>query len=383
MKRVVIIGAGISGLFFANLLKQNEDYSFTIYEKNGSIDLEKGYGIQLSVNSVKLLHKIGFQNISSQDKFNPNKLDFYSFKNNKKICELNISLFNENDLKYTTMQRSTLIEFLKDRLPANLINYNKKVVEVDQSSKILKIKFEDNSLVECEKLIISDGIFSTTKSLVANKVIKPKYFNSIAVRANIKRDIIKNINTKNISLFLGSNLHSVLYPIDQSNELNFISILRKNLNHQEQNNYSLFNEKGFISSVLSELSNQVDNEIIHNLKDIKCFPIFTSKKIYYPNNKDIFLIGDAFFAFPPTFAQGASQSIEVAYELYKTLNIDKKKFHTQRSKRTKMINNRSRLNYFIFHISNPLIVFIRNVIIKYLVRNIKFINVYLGKIYKY
>jgi 2-polyprenyl-6-methoxyphenol hydroxylase and related FAD-dependent oxidoreductases len=67
MKKVVIIGAGISGLFFANLLKQNSEYEIIIYEKNNSINLEKGYGIQLSVNSIKLLNKIGFQNINSKD----------------------------------------------------------------------------------------------------------------------------------------------------------------------------------------------------------------------------------------------------------------------------------------------------------------------------
>ena len=56
--------------------------------------------------------------------------------------------------------------------------------------------------------------------------------------------------------------------------------------------------------------------IIKNLKSIKCFPVFVSTEIFQPKNKNIFIIGDAFFTFPPTFAQGASQSIEVAHELY-------------------------------------------------------------------
>ena len=60
MKKVGIIGAGISGLFIANLLKKNLNYQITVFEKNHSIDLEEGYGIQLSVNSVKLLNQIGF-----------------------------------------------------------------------------------------------------------------------------------------------------------------------------------------------------------------------------------------------------------------------------------------------------------------------------------
>ena len=382
MKKVAIIGAGISGLFLANLLRQNSEYEIIIYERNNSINLEKDYGIQLSVNSVKLLNEIGFQNISSKDKFNPNKLDFYSLKNNKKICDLNISVFNDNDLKYTTLQRFILMQFLKDKLPSNLINYNKKVVEVDQSSEKIKIKFEDNSLIECDYLIISDGVFSSTKSIIANKEIKPKYFNSIAIRATIAKDHLKDLDHDNISLFLGSNLHSVVYPISKSNEFNFISILRKNLAQEELDNYSLFEDKTFVSSIISEISKQMEPKILNNLKDIKCFPVFVSKETYLPKNKAIFLIGDAFFTFPPTFAQGASQSIEVAFELYKNLQNDKNQFNNQRIQRTKMINNKSMFNYFAFHVSNPLIVFIRDLLMKYLVKNNKFISSYLGKIYK-
>ena len=69
MKKVGIIGGGISGLYIANLLRQNSNYEITVYEKNNSINLVKGYGIQLSVNSIKLLNKIGFQNISLNEKF--------------------------------------------------------------------------------------------------------------------------------------------------------------------------------------------------------------------------------------------------------------------------------------------------------------------------
>ena len=76
MKNIAIIGAGISGLYIANLLGQNSNYQVTIYEKNGSVNLEKGYGIQLSINSIKLLNKIGFQNIVSKEIFHPNKIDF-------------------------------------------------------------------------------------------------------------------------------------------------------------------------------------------------------------------------------------------------------------------------------------------------------------------
>ena len=382
MKKIVIIGGGISGLYIANLLRQNPSYEIILYEKNNSVNLEKGYGIQLSVNSIKLLNKIGFQSINLEEKFHPYKLDFYSLKNKKKICDLDISAFNTNQVEYTTLQRFTLINFLKERLPNDLINYNKKVTNINYETENIELTFEDKTLIKCDYLIISDGTFSKTKSLIAKKEINPKYFNSIALRATIDKNYLKEINTNNISLFLGSNLHSVSYPINNSNQFNFVSILRKRLSSNELSDYSLFEQKDFISSILSEISQQIDSDIVKNLKDIRCFPIFVSSEIHKPINKNIFIIGDAFFAFPPTFAQGASQSIEVAYELSKNLKNEDNQFYVERIVRTKMIDRKSKFNYFAFHLSNPLLVLIRNNIMKYLVKNNNFINSYLGKIYK-
>ena len=382
MKKVVIIGAGISGLLIANLLRQDSNYEVTLYEKNNSINLEKGYGVQLSVNSIKLLNKINFQTINSQNKFNPNKVDFYSLKNKNKICDLDISVFNTYEAKYTTLQRTTLVEFLKDKLPNNLIQYNKKVNKVSSQNEIIDLTFEGNSSAECDFLIISDGVFSSTKSLIANKDIKPKYFKSLAIRATIDQKNLKDINNSNISLFLGSNFHSVIYPVNKGNEFNFIGILRKNLSEDEIKNSSLFKDEDFISSILLDLSHQIDQDILNNLKNIKCFPIFTSEEIYHPKQKNIFLIGDAFFALPPTFAQGASQAIEVAFELYKNFQNGSNEFTNTRIKRTKIINKKSKLNHFAFHLSNPFMVFTRDLLMKYLVKNKKFINSYFGKIYK-
>ena len=112
-KKLAIIGAGIAGLTLANLLKKNSEHEFILYEKQESLSLEEGYGIQLSTNSTKILNTIGFNKINREKIFHPKGVDFYNIKN-EKICNLDLTQFNTTENKYTSLQRSTLIEFLKD-----------------------------------------------------------------------------------------------------------------------------------------------------------------------------------------------------------------------------------------------------------------------------
>ena len=101
MKKIAIIGAGISGLFAANLFSKNSDYQVMIYEKNNSIELDEGYGIQLSTNSIKLLNNIGFNKLEDIDQFNPEQIDFYDLKNQKKFVNL---IFQNSTLKIVNTQ---------------------------------------------------------------------------------------------------------------------------------------------------------------------------------------------------------------------------------------------------------------------------------------
>ena len=382
MKKIAIIGAGISGLFAANLFKENPEYQLTIYEKKNSIDLDEGYGIQLSTNSIKLLNRIGFDALENKDKFNPEKIDFYEIEKEKKICDLNISEFNSENCKFTTLKRSKLIEFLKDKLDNNVIKYNHNINKIEKNKDHISLIFNENDKVICDYLIISDGVFSKGKSIISKNEIKPVYNNSIAIRGNISRNNLNNLNEKNISLFVGADFHYVIYPVNNNNEVfNFIGVLRFKLTQNELNNYNLFKKEAFIQDIKKKLKNKISITILENLNNVKYFPIFVSKGFLKPGN-NIFFVGDAFFAFPPSFAQGASQSIEGASELFDSITKNNYNFYNNRVTKIRMINNRSNFNQFVFHLSNPIIVFFRNVSLKILTKNKKFLENYLGKIYK-
>ena len=98
-------------------------------------------------------------------------------------------------------------------------------------------------------------------------------------------------------------------------------------------------------------------------------------------------MGDAFYTFFPTMAQGASQSIEGANELFDLLSSKDIKeiqdiYFKQRLERTKFIDSRAKLNYFSFHLSNPLTARFRNMVLKKITKNEKLLDRYLRNIYE-
>jgi len=379
MKKVAIIGAGISGLFIANLFKRNKKYQVTVFERNSLINLNEGYGIQLSVNSIKLLNKIQFDKLENNEKFNPDKINFYSIKNSNKICELNISDFNTENCKYTTLKRSSLIKFLKKNLEKE-IKFDHTISKIEQQNEIIKISFKNNEIYEVDYLIISDGVFSKSKNLLSKNQLEPKFNDMLAIRGIIP-STSSVADKKNISLFLGPNFHYVVYPVSPSGDLNFIALVKFKLSKDEQKDYSLINDDIFIEKILEKVP-QINKKFFKSIEDLKIYPVFISYDFFKVKNNNIHLIGDAFFAFPPSFAQGASQSIEGAYELFENIeNNTESNFFRNRVDKTKMVNNRSKFNQFAFHLSNPLTTLLRNIFLKKLVKNKKFLEGYLGKIY--
>ena len=373
-KKIAVIGSGIAGLTIANLFKGNSNFEVMVYEKEKLLSLEEGYGIQLAPNSTSILNKIGLSNIDNKDFFNPSKLNFYS-SDNQKICDLDLSRFNSEKSKYTTLKRSVLIEFLKNKLFSNNLKFGKDVKKISKIKEKLLINFKDNSNDLVDFIVVSDGVFSNTKLIAENKSILPIYNGSIAIRTILKNSPEPNYDKNSISLVMLKNAHIVIYPINKKGEFNVVCIIRQKLS----NNIDL---KALIKKEIISQNKNLENFFDNQLE---YWPIYTSKipsKSIYEN---LFYIGDAFYTFPPTMAQGASQSIEAANELFNLLSKDNKHtpdlFFKKRLERTKVIDRRSKLNHHIFHFSNPILKTVRNKSLKIMLKNNIFLNNYIGKVY--
>ena len=175
---------------------------------------------------------------------------------------------------------------------------------------------------------------------------------------------------------MGPDAHLVLYSVNQRKEINLVCIIRK----KSQDNDSI---KTILENTILK-----ENKNLANLfkGDLKSWPIYTSDKAIKSIYKNVLYIGDAFHTFSQTLAQGASQSIEAANEIFELISDNhadiQNEYFKKRVERTNLVNKRSKLNYFGFHITNPLLKTLRNFFLKRLVKNKNFIQSYLGKIYQ-
>ena len=201
------------------------------------------------------------------------------------------------------------------------------------------------------------------------------------VRAGTVKVIsIPDIESVNYGRGVGYEINEFVPPKDIG-EISATEI-RKNLKKEQIADKNYFQNNSFLNSQLDQISAKTSFNFNNKVENIKSFPVFTSDKFTKPEKRNIFFAGDALYAFPPSFAQGASQSIEASKEVYEEIENNTHSYYKKRQKKIKSVIFRSVINHFAFHISNPFLILIRNIVLKSLTKNNRFLENYLGKIYK-
>ncbi len=349
MKKIAIVGAGISGLILASFIKKNTSFKVSLFEKDNIKNNTKN-GIQISPNGVRILRKIDFDNFDENKFYSIKSISFYDCIINEKFATMDLNYLDKNT--YLTLDRTDLINFFINQfsLRDNLIN--QEVINVDQKSVFLS----DRSKIDFDCIVVADGIFSKLRP----KDIKPIYSGYSAIRGFF----ISESQNSEIDLFMGKHFHLVKYPTDK-NKNNSFTLIKKMSEKTEISNYN-FQIQNFVDEYKSFLPKYTHE--IFNVQKVNMWPLYKIKRIYYGEN-GVFFIGDSSHGFIPSRAQGATQSIEDAFVLFNLMIQDQlsiKKIFQIREKRIKKIICKSENNLKIFHQSFFIIRFIRNFFIKIL-----------------
>ena len=346
---IAIIGAGISGLALACILKKAH-IPVVVFEKSKEVS-DYGAGISLSPNGISVLKKLNILHDVISVSANPKKASFFS--GNKKI--------NTFDVDIVTTSRQVLYKSLykKYNFLDGKILFDHELVDVDIDK--CELNFLGGKSYKVKHIAACDGIKSMCRKKLDTQK-EPIYSGYSVWRAIVEK------KQKNTRTFLGPDHHIVTYPISDS-KISFVAAIKTPKQYKE-------------SWKFSGTYDELKNDLIFSNKDFYSFinketPLFKwgvyirphIEKIKY---KNLTLLGDAAHPIVPFIGQGGCLALEDAYifgnllikyssDISKTQNA----YEALRIKRIKTIANMSLRQGHLNHISNSIIVYLRNFVMRY------------------
>ena len=291
MKKILIIGNSLSAWSVASAFINQKVNITIIGKKNNTFGAQ-----QLSPNGFRALKKLIQNDDVKNIVYEIIKFQINSYNNNETRMLKNF-YFNEFDLKYFSVSREMLINFLIKNVKNNIqINeINKSCVGIIQREPgKLEVLMDNKEFISADIIIGCDGVNGITRKYVCGttNIVKKQVFRGIS---NDRKQLL--LKQKTLELSFSNYGHFISYPFINNNKtcINYVFIPNK-----------LF---------------QNSNEILDKLKSISKFSTiewnegyfyFYEDEIQTLHKNSVLLFGDAGFSFEPHLAQVGNNIIEDA-----------------------------------------------------------------------
>ena len=347
---IAIIGAGISGLTLGCILKEAK-IPVVIFEKSNNVN-DYGAGISISPNGIKILKNLNIYDEIVSVSANPKAASFYS--QNQKINSFNVNVL--------TPPRQVLYKYLYKKYNSlgGEVIFEHELHDLDFNKA--ELHFSDAKTYKVKHIAACDGIKSLCRKKTDNES-EPIYSGYSVWRAIIEK------KQNQVKTFLGPNHHIVTYPISNS-KTSFVAAIKTSKKYTES-----WRAEGTYAELKEDLS--LSNSDFYSFIN-KGTPLFkwgVYIRPYIKNLKynNLTLLGDAAHPIVPFIGQGGCLALEDAYMFGNLLikydsDISKAQnaYESIRTRRIKTIMNLSLRQGTLNHISNPMIILIRNFVMKYL-----------------
>ena len=313
-EKVLIVGGGIAGLA-SGLALARANASVQILERAPELT-EVGAGVQLGPNVTRILNAWGLSPAIEKVAAYPVSLKARSATSGEVLASLPLSdMATRYGSPYITIHRADLQNVLLNKVQA-------LGADVRCSSPVQKLPTDLHE--NANALIIADGVWSNLRQQLLGDG-PPRITGHLAYRALLSQaDLPAHLRTQDVSVWMGSKVHVVQYPVRGGEWLNVVCLTEGQLEGVTLQDLQGWN----LSKTPQETQADLQNALTGTCKDLQALleacgnwrlwplcdrPPMQSAAQHVQGR--VALVGDAAHPMRPYLAQGAGMAIEDAAEL--------------------------------------------------------------------
>lgn len=234
---VAIVGGGIGGVVLGIALSKFQHITYTIFESRDSFG-EIGAGVAFFKNGHNAMRLIdpriweSYLEIASFNGWEEKQDVWFDFVNGergenegRRIIEVQMN----NPKGLSQVHRASLLDALVKFLPADVTEFNKRLVSVDQGGEKVVCQFADGSQREADLVVGCDGIWSACRPLVFNdpQLASPRFTRKVAYRGLVPVELAEEVlgaeHANNRTMFLGRGGHVLTFPVANGSITNVVA----------------------------------------------------------------------------------------------------------------------------------------------------------------
>ncbi|HTK36588.1 MAG TPA: FAD-dependent monooxygenase [Caulobacteraceae bacterium] len=356
--RVVLAGAGIGGLTAA--LALGSDIEVVVLEQTQALT-EIGAGLQLSPNATRILQRLGLGDALKTIGFEPEANEVREAASGALMLRqpLGAAARKRWDAPYLAAHRGDLQKILRQAVadrPNVELRLGVRVEGFDQDGPGVHVRVAGGESLRADALVGCDGLRSSVRQALWG-ADQPRFTGMMAWRGTVEADrlpagLIPPVNL----IWTGKGRHFVHYYVRGGALVNFVGIVRRPDWRSES-----WTEQGDKADLASDFRGWPPSAqaLIEAVPAAFRWALFDREPLAAWSKGRVSLLGDAAHPMLPTFAQGASQSIEDAEALGAwlrdpaTVSASLTAYEAERRGRTTRLQLLSRRNAWLFHLGAP------------------------------
>jgi 2-polyprenyl-6-methoxyphenol hydroxylase-like FAD-dependent oxidoreductase len=358
---IAIVGAGIGGLTSAVFLSRL-GFSVTIYDQAARFG-RVGAGIQQTPNAMRVHRKLGTEARLRQVAFTAPVGRSREWDTGRITNELTMGddIEHQYGAPYLLLHRADLHAAIESVLPSGIVQFNRKLVGIDQNSQGVTLAFADGSRVQADAVIGADGVHSVVREWMLGPE-KPRFTGRVAYRTTYPSRLLgANRPAPSRTKWWGPDRHMVVYYVTANcDELYFVTSQPEDAQWMTRESWSQKGDLKVLREAYAGFHPEV-RAIVDACPEVHKWALMERDPLPRWCEGRVTLLGDACHPMTPYMAQGAASALEDAAMLSRCLEgIDAdgiaqafKRYEANRLPRASEIQTTSSKNTWMRNATDP------------------------------